>query len=67
MDMFDIMILMVNNLLYVIIITLICGIKITWKLPNILTIQKPNYKHFSVRGFAALLKSDPFDGKNFLI
>jgi hypothetical protein len=38
MDMFDIMISMVNNLLYVIIITLICGIKMTWKLPNILTV-----------------------------
>jgi hypothetical protein len=67
MDMFDIMISMVNNLLYVIIITLICGIKMTWKLPNILTIQKPNYRHFSVRGLAAVLKPDPFDGKNFLI
>jgi hypothetical protein len=31
------MISMVNNLLYVIVITLIYGIKITWKLPNILT------------------------------
>jgi hypothetical protein len=29
MDMFDIMISMVNNLFYVIIITLICGIKMT--------------------------------------
>jgi hypothetical protein len=29
MDMFDIMISMVNNLLYVIIVTLICGIKMT--------------------------------------
>ena len=38
----------------------------TWKLPNNLTIQKPNYRHFSVRGFA-VLKRDPFDGKNFLI
>jgi hypothetical protein len=37
MDMFDIKISMVNNLLYVIIITLICEIKMTWKLPNILT------------------------------
>jgi hypothetical protein len=67
MDMFDIMISMVNNLLYVIIITLICGIKMTWKLPNHLTIQKPNYRYFSIRGFAAVLKPDPFDGKNFLI
>jgi hypothetical protein len=38
MDIFDIMISMVNNLLYVIIITLTCGIKMTWKLPNNLTI-----------------------------
>jgi hypothetical protein len=67
MDMFDIMISMVNNLLCFIIITLICGIKMTWKLPNHLTIQKPNYRHFLVRGFAAVLKLDPFDRKNFLI
>jgi hypothetical protein len=67
MDIFDIMILMVNNLLYVIIITLICGMKMAWKLPNILTIQKPNYRHFSISGFAVVLKLDPFDGKNFLI
>ena len=37
------------------------------KMPIILTIQKPNVRHFSVRGFAAVLKPDPFDGKNFLI
>ena len=36
-------------------------------MPNNLTIQKPNYRHFSIRGFAAILKPDPFDGKNFLI
>jgi hypothetical protein len=36
-------------------------------MPIILTIQKPNVRHFSVRGFAAVLKPDPFDGKNFLI
>jgi hypothetical protein len=36
-------------------------------LPNILTIQKPNYRHFTVRGFAAVLKPDPFNDKNFLI
>jgi hypothetical protein len=29
--------------------------------------QKPNVRHFSVRGFAVVLKPDPFDGKNFLI
>jgi hypothetical protein len=46
---------------------LIYGIKIIWKMPIILTIQKPNVRHFSVRGFAAVLKPDPFDGKNFLI
>jgi hypothetical protein len=33
----------------------------------IIIIQKPNVRHFSVRGFAAVLKPDPFDGKNFLI
>jgi hypothetical protein len=46
---------------------LIYGIKMIWKMPIFLTIQKPNVRHFSVRGFAAALKPDPFDGKNFLI
>jgi len=67
MDIIDIMISMINNSLYVIIMLLIYGIKMTWKLPIILTIQKLNYRYFSVRGFAAVLKPDPFDGKNFLI
>jgi hypothetical protein len=67
MDIFDIMISMINYLLYVIIIMLIYGIKIIWKMPIFLTIQKPNVRHFSVRGFVAVLKPYPFDGKNFLI
>jgi hypothetical protein len=67
MDIFEITIFMVNYILYVIIIMLIYGIKMIWKMPIILTIQKPNVRHFSVRGFAAVLKPDPFDGKNFLI
>jgi hypothetical protein len=45
MDMFDIMISMVNTLLYVIIITLICGIKMTWKLPNHLTVMSSSKEH----------------------
>jgi hypothetical protein len=64
MDIFDVMI---NYLLYVIIIILIYGIKMIRKMPIFLTIQKPNVRHFSIRGFAAVLKPDPFDGKNFLI
>jgi hypothetical protein len=67
MDIFQITIFMVNCLLYVIIIMLIYGIKMIQKMPIFLTIQKPNVMHFSVRGFAAVLKPDPFDGKNFLI
>ena len=67
MDIFEIMLSMFDYLLYVIIIMLIYGIKIIRKMPIILTIQKPNVRHFSVRGFAAVLKPDPFDGKNFLI
>jgi hypothetical protein len=59
MDIFDVMI---NYLLYVIIIILIYGIKMIRKMPINLTIQKPNVRHFSVRGFAAVLKPDPFDG-----
>jgi hypothetical protein len=67
MDIFDIMVSMINHLLYVITIMLIYGIKMIWKMPIILTIQKPNVRHFSVTGFAVVLKPDPFDGKNFLI
>jgi hypothetical protein len=37
------------------------------EMPIILTIQKPNVRNFSVRGFADVLKPNPFDGKNFLI
>jgi hypothetical protein len=67
MDIFEITISMVNYLLYVIIVMLIYGIKMIRKMPTILTIQKPKARHFSVRGFAAVLEPDPFDGKNFLI
>jgi hypothetical protein len=67
MDIFDIMISMINHLLYVITIMLIYGIIMIWKMPIILTIKKPNVRHFSVRGFAVVLKPDPFDFKNFLI
>ena len=65
--MIHVIFIFISNIIYVIIILLIYGIKMTWKLPNNLTIQKPNYRHFSVRGFAAVLKPDPSDGKNFLI
>jgi hypothetical protein len=37
MDIFDIMISLIKHLLYVIIIMLIYGIKMTWKLPIFLT------------------------------
>jgi hypothetical protein len=37
-DIFDIMISMINHLLYVITIMLIYGIKMIWKIPIILTI-----------------------------
>jgi hypothetical protein len=67
MDIFDIMISMINHLLYVITIMLIYGIKMIWKMSIFLTFQKPNVRHFSVRGFAVVLKPDPFNSKNFLI
>jgi len=60
--MIHVMLIFINNIIYVIIILLIYGIKMTWKLSNILTFQKPNYRHFSVRGFATVLKPDSFDG-----
>jgi hypothetical protein len=55
MNIFDIIISMINNLLYFIIIMLIYGIKMTLKLHIYLTIQKPNYRHFSIRGFVFML------------
>ena len=42
-------------------------IKLTMKMPNYLTIQKPNVRQFSVSGFAAALKPNSFDDKNFMI
>ena len=36
-------------------------------MPKFLTIQKPNNRQFSVSGFAAALKPNNFDGKNFMI
>ena len=44
-------------------IALIFWIKLKLKMPNFLTIQKSDIRHFSVSGFAAALKpSEPFDG-----
>ena len=42
-------------------------IKLTMKMHNFLTIQNPNVRQFSVSGFAAALKPNNFDGKNFMI
>ena len=42
-------------------------IKLIIKMPKFLTIQKPNVRQFSVSGFAAALKPNNFDGKNFMI
>ena len=38
-------------------------IKLTMKMPNYLTIQKPNVRQFSVSGFAAALKPNNFDAR----
>jgi hypothetical protein len=44
-------------------IIMVLWIKLKLIMPNSLTIQKPNIRHFSVSGFAAVLKpSEPFDG-----
>jgi hypothetical protein len=40
MDIFEITISMVNYLLYIIIIMLIYGIKMIWKMPIILTLER---------------------------
>ena len=42
-------------------------IKLIMKMPKSLIIQKPNVRQFFVSGFAAALKPNNFDGKNFLI
>ena len=42
-------------------------IKLIMKMPKFLTIQKPNVRQFSVSDFAAALKPNNFDGKNFMI
>jgi hypothetical protein len=39
-------------------------IKITWKMPKSLTIQKPNVRQFSLSDFAAALKPNTFEEKN---
>jgi len=36
-------------------------------MPNFQTIQKPNFRLFSVRGFTAALRPEPFTRENFLI
>jgi hypothetical protein len=57
MDIFEITISMVNYLIYVIIIKLIYGIKMIWKMPIILTIQKPNIRHFFCQRFCCCAKA----------
>jgi hypothetical protein len=42
-------------------------IKLCRKLSKFLTIQKPKIRQFSLGGFAAALKSNQFNGKNFMI
>ena len=42
-------------------------IKLIMKMPKSLIIQKPNVRQFFVSGFAAALKPNNFDGKNFMI
>jgi hypothetical protein len=55
-------------ILYVITMQLLFfGIKMCRKLSKFLTIQKPNIRQFSLSGFAAALKPNQFDGKNFMI
>jgi hypothetical protein len=39
----------------------------TLKMSKFLAIQKPNVRQFSLTGFAAALKANTFEGKNFMI
>jgi hypothetical protein len=47
--------------------SLFFGIKLCRKLSKSLIFQKPNIRQFSLSGFAAALKPNQFDGKNFMI
>jgi hypothetical protein len=58
-----VLLIMVNFICVIMFNSVILWIKIMWKLLNFLTIQKPNYRQFSVTGFAAVLKPTTFDGK----
>ena len=55
MDIFDIMISMINHLLYVITIMLIYGIKIIWKMPIFLTINTPQPPQLQASKFSEVL------------
>jgi hypothetical protein len=57
MDIFDIMMSMINHILYVITIMLIYGIKMILKMPIFLTIQKPNVRYFFCQRFCCCAKA----------
>jgi hypothetical protein len=46
---------------YLLLFSRLIWIKFNMNMPKFLTIQKPD-RHFSVSGFAAALKPEPFDG-----
>jgi hypothetical protein len=67
MNIYDAMMLLLVFSYDIIMIQLFFRIKLTWKLSKYLIIQKLNIRQFSLNGFAAALKLNPFDGKNFMI
>jgi hypothetical protein len=55
MDIFEITIFMINYLLYVIIIMLIYGIKMIWKMPIILTVYRRKHKSIVMTSLMILI------------
>jgi hypothetical protein len=67
MNIYDVM-LQLFIILHVITMQLLFfGIKLCRKLSKSQIIRKPNIRQFSLSGFAAALKPNQFDGKNFMI
>jgi hypothetical protein len=66
-SIYDVIITMLIVIYVIIFMVLFFWIKLTWKLLKHLTIQKPNIRQFSLSAFAAALKPNAFDGKNFMM
>jgi hypothetical protein len=66
-SIYDVIITVLIVIYVIIFMVLFFWIKLTWKFLKHLTIQKPSVRQFFLSGFAAALKPNQFDGKNFMI